>query len=190
MPEVFAHGLRKGQSPQDKEVGAARTQVFHQSEFYKTHFLNNPNLERAFDPGRNTLMKRRTQEVGSIPDATLRAMDVAGNAVRARQGRAPTTDPRIGENIPITASPSERKTLYFGGAPIDVGNNPAPSAITATPTPTSSTAVAPVTAKKKQTGSSAAGHGQAQPIKKKKKTGGTSGQRKALLFNQGAEELG
>ena len=56
----------------------------------------------------------------------------------------------------------------------------APVALAPTPQPTAVN----------QTGSSAAGHGQAQPIKKKKKTGGTSGQRKALLFNQGAEELG
>ena len=56
---------------------------------------------------------------------------------------------------------------------------------------TSTISAAPQPQAVKQTGSSAAGHGQAQPIiKKKKKTGGTSGQRKALLFNQGAEELG
>jgi hypothetical protein len=165
MPEAMVHGLRTGQSPQDKEVGAARTQVFQQSEFYKTHFLNNPNVERAFDPGRNTLTKRRVQETGSIPDATLRAMDVAGNVVRARQGRAPTIDPRIGENKVIGgASPANRKPLIFGGvpliSPVDFGNNQAPSAITATPTPTT---------KKK----------------KKKAPAQTSARRSALLFDQG-----
>jgi len=193
MPEAFAHGLRTGMSPQDKEVGAARTQVFQQSEFYKTHFLNNPNVERAFDPGRNTLKKRRVAETGSIPDATLRAMDVAGNVVRARQGRAPTIDARIGENKVIGgASPANRTPLFFGGEVGSASRTTVP-AIAATPTPTSSTAVAPVPAKKKQqTGSSAAGHGQAQSIKKKKKKAPaqTSARRSALLFDQGGGGLG
>ena len=192
MPEAFAHGLRTGMSPQDKEVGAARTQVFQQSEFYKTHFLNNPSVERAFDPGRNTLKKRRVAETGSIPDATLRAMDVAGNVVRARQGRAPITDPRIGQpDTPATTTPANRTPLFFGGEVGSASRTTVP-AIAATPTPTSSTAVAPVTAKKKQTGSSAAGHGQAQPIKKKKKKAPapTSARRSALLFDQGGGGLG
>jgi hypothetical protein len=173
MPEAMVHGIRRGQSPQDKEVGAARTQVFHQSEFYKTHFLNNPNLERAFDPGRNTLKKRRLAETGSIPDATLRAMDVAGNVVRARQGRAPTTDPRIGENIPITASPANRKPLYFGGVPSSYQDSAfaagfadiAAASITTTPT----------SAIKK---------------KKKKAPAQTSARRSALLFDQSDGGLG
>jgi hypothetical protein len=206
MPEAFAHGIRTGMSPQDKEVGAARTKVFHQSKFYKTNFLNNPNVERAFDPGRNTLTKRRVSETGSIPQETLIAMNKAGNEVRVRQGRAPMTDPRIGQpDTPATTTPANRTPLFFGGEPsllaapfaagfsdIGAASRTTVPAIAATPTPTSSTAVAPVTAKKKQTGSSAAGHGQAQPIKKKKKKAPaqTSARRSALLFDQGGGGLG
>lgn len=182
MPEAFVHGLRTGRSPQDKEVGAARTQVFQQSEFYKTHFLNNPNVERAFDPGRNTLTKRRESETGSIPDATLRAMDVAGNVVRARQGRAPTIDPRIGKDKVIGgASPANRtppSSFFFGGerykdsefvagfSDIASANRTTVPAITATPTPTT---------KKK---------------KKKKAPAQTSARRSALLFDRASGGLG
>ena len=69
------------------------------------------------------LTKRRTQETGSIPDATLRAMDVAGNLVRTKQGRAPTTDPRIGKKkVKGGASVKSRKSLIFGGVPGEAGS--------------------------------------------------------------------
>jgi len=58
----------------------------------------------------------------------------------------------------------------------------APVALAPTPQPTAVN----------QTGSSAAGHGQAQPVKKQKKakTRGTVGQRQALLFDRASGGLG
>ena len=44
MPEMFMHGIRKGQSAEDITVGQARTRVFQQSDFYKANFLNNPDV--------------------------------------------------------------------------------------------------------------------------------------------------
>jgi len=69
----------------------------------------------------------------------------------------------------------------------------AKAAITKTPTaPAPVVTQAPQPQAVNQTGSSAAGHGQAQPVKKQKKvkTRGTVGQRQALLFDRASGGLG